>query len=135
MLAKPQRLGDVELQDWLVPVLYQQDPLTLTFAAQAPRHAQPATEQIPAEARVQASHAPHGVIGRDSAVLELERASRRPPPALLLHGLGGVGKTTLARGYIEWLAHTQGLPQRVIWQSLADVCSLPGSGALCPGAR
>ena len=130
MLAKPQRSGDVELQDWLVPVLYQQDPLTLQFAApgkavqpQQPRQQQQGLEQIPEEARVQASHAPHGVIGRDSAVLELERASRRAPPALLLHGLGGVGKTTLARGYIEWLAHTQGLPQRVIWQGLADVRS------------
>jgi tetratricopeptide (TPR) repeat protein len=123
MLAQPQRLGDLELQDWLVPVLYQQDPLTLTFASQAKAPAQLALEQIPEQARVQASHAPHGVIGRDSAVLELERASRRPPPALLLHGLGGVGKTTLARGYIEWLAHTQGLPQRVSWHSLADVRS------------
>ena len=123
MLAKPQRSGDVELQDWLVPVLYQQDPLTLKFAAQAQSIAQQDTERIPQDARVEASHAPHGVIGRDSAVLELERASRRAPPALLLHGLGGVGKTTLARGYIEWLAHTQGLPQQVIWQSLADVRS------------
>lgn len=34
-----------------------------------------------------------------------------------------MGKTTLARGYIEWLARTQGLPQRVIWQSFADVRS------------
>ncbi len=123
MLAKPQRLGDIELQDWLVPVLYQQDPLTLKFAAQAQGPAQRAIERVPPEARVEASHAPHGVIGRDSAVLELERASRRPPPALLLHGLGGVGKTTLARGYIEWLAHTQGLPDKLIWQSLAGVRS------------
>ncbi|WP_170113261.1 tetratricopeptide repeat protein [Ahniella affigens] len=126
MLAKPQRRGDVELQDWLVPVLYQQDPVRLTFSGRAKVSMQPhqsGLDRIPEAARVQASHAPHGVIGRDSAVLELERASRRAPPALLLHGLGGVGKTTLARGYIEWLAHTQGLPDKVIWQSLAEVRS------------
>lgn len=125
MLAKPQRRGDLELQDWLVPVLYQQDPLTLRFSAQAKAAMQPypGLERIPEQARVQASHAPHGVIGRDSAVLALERASRRAPPALLLHGLGGVGKTTLVRGYLEWLAHTQGLPEKVIWQSVAEVRS------------
>ncbi len=123
MRAKPQRIGNIELQDWLVPVLYQQDPLRLTFAAQTQGQSQQALQQIPPEARVEGSHAPHGVIGRDSAVLALERASRRPPPALLLHGLGGIGKTTLARGYIEWLAQTQGLPQKVLWQNLADVRS------------
>ncbi|RDE48755.1 MAG: CHAT domain-containing protein [Candidatus Accumulibacter meliphilus] len=127
MLAHPQRRGEIELQDWLVPVLYQQDPLQLEFAKQV-RTGQPAPEpepesKIPKAAQVEASGAPHGVIGRDSAVLELERASRRAPAGLLLHGLGGVGKTTLARGYIEWLAHTQGLPGKVIWQSFADVRS------------
>jgi hypothetical protein len=123
MLAKPQRMGEVELQDWLVPVLYQQDPLSLSFVQQARSASTPATDQqaVPEAARVDAGHAPHGVIGRDSAMLALERAARRAPPAVLLHGLGGVGKTTLARGYIEWLAHTRGLPQRVIWQDMTDV--------------
>ncbi|RDE50522.1 MAG: CHAT domain-containing protein, partial [Candidatus Accumulibacter meliphilus] len=129
MFLHPQRRGEIQLQDWLVPVLYQQDPLQLEFAKQPSTQQQalaptPKPEsKIPESARVEASGAPHGVIGRDSAVLELERASRRAPAALLLHGLGGVGKTTLARGYIEWLAHTQGLPGKVIWQSFADVRS------------
>lgn len=122
MLAQPQRHGEIMLHDWLVPVLYQQDPLPLGFNAQAPHAVRDAAE-IPEEARIDASHAPHGLIGRDSAVLALERASRRPPAGLLVHGLGGVGKTTLARGYIEWLAHTQGLPDKIIWQSLAEVRS------------
>ncbi|MBK7001351.1 MAG: tetratricopeptide repeat protein [Rhodoferax sp.] len=122
MLERPQRQGGIVLHDWLVPVLYQQDPLALSFDAQAPRAVRDAAE-IPEEARIGASHTPHGLIGRDSAVLALERASRRPPAGLLVHGLGGVGKTTLARGYIEWLAHTQGLPHRIIWQSLAEVRS------------
>jgi len=38
----------------------------------------PASE-LPEEVRLAASHSPHGVIGRDSAVLGLERASRRAP--------------------------------------------------------
>lgn len=35
MLARPQRRDDIELQDWLVPVLYQQRPLALDFTKQA----------------------------------------------------------------------------------------------------
>ncbi|WP_243745983.1 tetratricopeptide repeat protein [Tahibacter aquaticus] len=123
MLAKPQRHGDIALQDWLVPVLYQQDALALDFAARAGAQHVDTNAGLPQEAQVEPGHAPHGVIGRDSAVLELERASRGAPPALLLHGLGGVGKTTLARGYLQWLAHTQGLPEKVIWQNLAEVRS------------
>jgi tetratricopeptide (TPR) repeat protein len=124
MLAQPQRRGEIELQDWLVPVLYQQDPLALDFAAQPRAAAAPAAPNaIPDAARLEARQAPHGVIGRDSAVLALERASRRAPAAVLLHGLGGIGKTTLARGYIQWLADTQGLPERMVWQSLAEVRS------------
>jgi tetratricopeptide (TPR) repeat protein len=124
MFKQPERVG-LPLQDWLVPVLYQQDALDLKFATnkQAQFRTLPKVISIPPEACVEAIHAPHGVIGRDSAVLALERASRRAPAAMLLHGLGGIGKTTLVRGYIEWLVHTQGLPQRVIWQSLVDVRS------------
>jgi tetratricopeptide (TPR) repeat protein len=122
MFRQPERAG-LALQDWLVPVLYQQDALELTFAARVRAGSQTLPETIPPEAQLDIGRAPHGVIGRDSAVLALERASRGAPAALLLHGLGGVGKTTLARGYIEWLAHTQGLPKKVIWQNLADVRS------------
>jgi tetratricopeptide (TPR) repeat protein len=122
MLEQPERMG-LELQDWLVPVLYQQEALELQFAVGVQKLPSKSLDAIPLDARVETSNAPHGVIGRDGVLLALERASRRAPAAMLLHGLGGVGKTTLARGYIEWLAHTQGLPDKVIWQSLIDVRS------------
>lgn len=123
LLARPERRPGFELEDWLVPVLYQQQPLELTFVAAASGEATTAAGDIPPEARLDTGETPYGLIGRDSAVLALERASRRAPAGLLVHGLGGVGKTTLARGYIEWLAQTQGLPKRVIWQSFAEVRS------------
>ncbi|MEM1445722.1 MAG: tetratricopeptide repeat protein [Planctomycetota bacterium] len=40
----------------------------------------------------------------------MERAWRRRPPVLLIHGLGGVGKTTLALQFVQWLRDTGGLP-------------------------
>jgi tetratricopeptide (TPR) repeat protein len=121
LLARPQRLRGMPLQDWLVPVLYQQRPLPMDFATRAQVEPVDTDAKLPADARLESIQAPHGLIGRDSAVLALERASRGAPPAILLHGLGGVGKTTLARGYLQWLAQTQGLPDKVIWQNLAGV--------------
>ncbi len=58
--------------------------------------------ELPPEARD--SENPYGFVGRDAALLQLERALRRPPAGILIHGLAGVGKTTLARGLVEWLA-------------------------------
>jgi len=123
MLARPERRTGFALQDWLVPVLYQQEPLSLEFASQARVAEQANTPDIPEAARLNPSETPHGLIGRDSAVLALERAARRPPAGLLVHGLGGVGKTTLARGYLDWLAQTQGLPHQVVWLSFVDIRS------------
>ena len=124
LLASPERRPGFELRDWLVPVLYQQAPLALDFAVQAARSVPPSVEGVlPAVAQLNTGETPHGLMGRDSAVLALERASRRAPAGLLVHGLGGVGKTTLARGYLEWLAQTQGLPERVLWLSFTEVRS------------
>ena len=123
LLARPERRPGFELHDWMVPVLYQQAPVQLDFAGQGRGRAPEDTADIPRAARLDTGETPHGLIGRDSAVLALERASRRAPAGLLVHGLGGVGKTTLARGYIEWLARTQGLPQQIVWMSFADVRS------------
>ncbi len=125
LLARPERRPGFALQDWLVPVLYEQQPLEMTFASKAVTEgaAGAGAEGIPDEARLSASEAPYGLIGRDSAILSLERASRRAPAAMLIHGLGGIGKTTLARGYLEWLQQTEGLPEGVIWQSFVEVRS------------
>ncbi len=60
----------------MVPVLYQQDPLTLDFAAQSTAPVHRDSDRIPAEARDDAN--PYGLIGRDNALLQLERALRRP---------------------------------------------------------
>ena len=113
--------GRFPLQDWLVPVLYHQDALDLSFAAAARMETSSGESRLPPEARDQEN--PYGFIGRDAALLGLERAIRRRTPAVLIHGLGGAGKTTLVRGFLEWLEATQGLGDGAFWFGFQDIRS------------
>ncbi|MBF0444908.1 MAG: CHAT domain-containing protein [Magnetococcales bacterium] len=115
MLASPGRdcsLGTFPLQDWLVPVLYQQDPLELNFLGEAvPKENK--QNRMPQEARLKSDY---GFIGRQRMVLGLERALRKQKQgAVLIHGMAGVGKTTLAQGFLQWLEDTGGLGAGVFW--------------------
>ena len=119
MLAHKNRVcarGRYPLEDWLLPVLYQQDPFDFSFASTAPT--QPTSSRLPADIR--AHRDPYGFIGRDGPILEMERALHRKAPAILVQGLGGVGKTTLARGFLRWLDDTGGLAG-ALWFDFRDI--------------
>jgi hypothetical protein len=119
MLAHKDRIcarGRYPLQDWLLPVLYQQDPLDFGFATRA-RVEEPES-RLPQEVREHRD--PYGFVGRDSAILAMERALHRKTPAILVQGLGGVGKTTLARGFLRWLDETGGL-DGAMWFDFRDI--------------
>jgi hypothetical protein len=109
--------GRFPLDDWLVPVIYQHEkPFDFNFAIGAkPDDEAGASPELPAEARAEKN--PYGFIGRDGAIRELERALWRPQAGILIRGLGGVGKTALARDFLEWLRDTDGLSRRVLWIS------------------
>lgn len=127
MLAHDQRpclLGEHPLQDWLVPVLYQQIQMDETVLAR-PAVTTPGAgtftleeEAAPNPLPEQARHLGNdGFIGRQQVVQQLERARlRQPQAAFLIHGMAGVGKTTLAKGFLHWLRDTGGLEQQVTQQ-------------------
>src|SRR5579884_2808740 len=108
--------GRYPLNDWLLPVLYQHDPIDLSFAAKSKQ--EQSKSRLPREVREHRE--PYGFIGRDSAILAMERALHRQTPAILIQGLGGVGKTTLARGFLRWLDETGGL-DGALWFEFRDI--------------
>ena len=108
------------LEDWLVPVLYQQEPLDFSFAAAAKKEGPRVTPPLPQEVCDLGSS---GFVGREAAILELERALRGTAAGILIHGMGGVGKTTLAKGFLQWLARTEGLGKGAFWLTFKDIHS------------
>jgi tetratricopeptide (TPR) repeat protein len=102
--------GDLRLQDWMVPILYQQED-HIPFI--------PTSEEIPdLDTFLDESDAislvdfpdegQFGFIGRDYDTLRLERSFRNHN-FVLLRGLAGVGKTELACGFGRWFVQTKGV--------------------------
>ncbi|MGH8477028.1 MAG: CHAT domain-containing protein, partial [Methylococcales bacterium] len=132
MLASELRVcpfGEHPLQDWLVPVLYQQMPLEEKVLPQlTPLDSKVLFQQESARKIIFPKEAhelgDYGFIGRERAVQALERAFRQPPQAaILIHGMAGVGKTTLAKGYLNWLLDTDGLGAGTYWYSFNEIRS------------
>ena len=116
---RPSPKGLLPLQDWMVPVLYQQEPCR-PFR---PKTATPSFADLMGEADTEATLAvdlpnvsAYGFIGRDYDILCLERAFRQNH-VVLLQGMGGVGKTQLAGGFARWLGDTQGRKGGVFFTS------------------
>jgi hypothetical protein len=114
--------GRYPLEDWLLPVLYQQDPFDFGFAKKAKVEAR---ESRPPQ-EVREHRDAYGFIGRDGPILEMERALHRKAPAILVQGLGGVGKTTLARGFLRWLDDMGGL-DGALWFDFRESHSPPAA--------
>lgn len=112
-------IGQIEFNDWVVPVLYRQTT----------------DEQIlPKLKKVKMEHEgglPIEVlqllrsdfIGRGGAIQQLERAMRNKQAGILIHGMAGEGKTTLAQGFLQWLDSTGGLYAGAIWFSFEGIRS------------
>ena len=134
--ATPDRnsvIGPLELRDWMVPVLYQQDVTYIPIS-----HDVPAVPDIKVPDEIRREEAERrcpegrfGFVGRDYDILRLERALRSDDaPWALISGLGGSGKTALAYGFARWYAETGGCPGGVYVASFrekADFAQVVGS--------
>src|SRR5216683_612786 len=110
------RRNIMALEDWLLPVLYQQVPVDFGFARQS--KVEVLESRLPKD--VQEHRDEYGFIGRDGPILDMERALHRQAPCILIQGLGGVGKTTLAHGFLRWLDQTGGL-EDALWFDFREI--------------
>jgi hypothetical protein len=111
LFADPRRgkilgAGELRLQDWFVPVLYQEarDPHLITKVP--PRVVRPLQATTRRLSLGDLPEPPqHHFQGRSRELLALERMLHREPWAVV-RGTGGQGKTTLAGELASWLVHT-----------------------------
>ena len=90
----------IDLEDWLLPVVYQNQPQRLQ-----PREFMPA--ESAAFYQRQANRYPdakvtYEFVGRDLDILHIERALLLQRNMLLVQGMGGAGKTTLLHHLAHW---------------------------------
>jgi tetratricopeptide (TPR) repeat protein len=88
------------LQDWPVPIVYENQPLVFgaTNAAKAETQSTTLLPQRPTA----------GFLGRDSSLLSLDR-SFDSSRLILLHGYAGNGKTSIAAEFARWYERTGGV--------------------------
>jgi len=110
----------VEFNDWVVPVLYHRtiDGKVLPKLIKGKGEKE---SRLPAEVRQLLRR---DFIGRSGMIRQLERAFERQVQAgILVHGMAGEGKTTLAKGFLQWLEDTGGLDAGVIWFNFEGITS------------
>jgi hypothetical protein len=100
---RPGRRGTVILDDWMIPVVYQNESHTLSFLQGAQ-----------GDGRSELGRPP--LLLRDAELLFVERALLQSEPIISLMGEQGVGKTALAKELVIWLRRT-GWPGRVLFLS------------------
>ena len=111
-------IGKTELPDWLVPVLYQQKNAGINIIP-TPKYIDCQTSNLPSEILEVDKN---NFIGRDNAFLQLERAIQYQDEAgILVHGMTGIGKTTLIKAFMHWLDNTNGLKEEVFYYSFHDI--------------
>ena len=140
----------IDLEDWLLPVAYENRPVELRVREFTPQESKDYYERQ--AARFRATEPQYGFFGRDLDILQFEKRLLAKRNILLVSGMGGAGKTTLLQHAAQWWQQT-GLVDEVFYfgwderawtreQIVADVAKrlLPPRGyadfqALSPAAQ
>src|SRR6266567_9456359 len=92
----------IDLEDWLLPVVYQNQPGTLQLREFTPEERTAWFERKAEEKRYIPPDPQYGFVGRDIDILQIEKRLLTKRNILLVRGMGGAGKTTLLRHLAAW---------------------------------
>ncbi len=104
----------IDLEDWLLPVVYQNAPVALQPREFTPLERAAWFEHKAEEKGYIPPEPIYGFVGRDLDILQIEKRLLAKRNILLVRGMGGAGKTTLLRHLGGWW-HTTGFAQRVFY--------------------
>lgn len=94
----------IPLEDWLLPVVYENNPLALSLASLDPGARSQRLHQQARQYRAPTDE--YGFHGRDMDILRIERRLLADNN-LLLRGMAGVGKSSLLRHLAQWWQTTR----------------------------
>ncbi|MBN1401465.1 MAG: CHAT domain-containing protein, partial [Anaerolineae bacterium] len=102
----------IDLEDWILPVVYQNQEQRLQTRAFTPEeHAAYHERQA---RRYRPPQVTYGFVGRDLDVLQVEKRLLTRRNVLLIRGMGGAGKTTLLHHLAAWWQST-GFVDRIFY--------------------
>lgn len=104
----------IDLEDWLLPVVYQNQPQNLTVREFTPKEA---TAYYILQSQRDQERPPeptYGFVGRDVDILQLEKRLLTQRNIVLVRGMGGAGKTTLLQHLRTWW-QTTGLVDQIFY--------------------
>jgi hypothetical protein len=102
----------IELEDWLLPVVYQNQEQRLTIREFTSEESKAYYE---GQAQSYAPRQPsYGFVGRDLDILQIEKRLLTRQNITLVRGMGGAGKTTLLQHLGNWW-QTTGLVKQVFY--------------------
>ncbi len=104
----------LDLEDWLLPVVYQNQPQQLAVRQFTPEESKAHFEALAEAARYAPPEPQYGFVGRDLDILQLEKRLLTQRNIVLVRGMGGAGKTTLLHHLSSWW-RTTGFVQQVFY--------------------
>jgi hypothetical protein len=121
----------IDLEDWLLPVVYQNQPVTLQPREFTQEERTDWFERKAEEKRYTPPDPQYGFVGRDIDILQIEKRLLTKRNILLVRGMGGAGKTTLLRHLAAWW-HTTGFVQRVFYFGYDEKAPSTTTSTNCP---